>query len=87
MNIEQITTRNWVNENPLRRWRTDQKPKVSMMDAAAKVGVSMMSVQLWENGGMTPAPENMHRIAEIIGTSVDRLTEAWQGWRDGRPQA
>lgn len=34
---------------------------------AVRVGVSLMSVQLWERGGTKPSQENLERLKHVLG--------------------
>ena len=39
---------------------------LSQMDLAAKVGVSLVTIQLWEKGVTTPNPENMEKLKNAL---------------------
>jgi transcriptional regulator with XRE-family HTH domain len=76
----------WIEANPLRTWRKANGE--TLMSAASAVGVSMMTVQLWENGGMRPSDENMAKLAALPGmaTCTGALETAWDSWTNQRPQ-
>jgi transcriptional regulator with XRE-family HTH domain len=76
------TFKQWVDQCPLRRWRYSFSPHVSIMEAAARLGVSMTLIQLWERGVHIPSGENMCRLQELIGT--DTVAE-WAEWFHTRP--
>jgi DNA-binding transcriptional regulator YiaG len=39
---------------------------LSQMGLAVAVGVSMVTIQLWERGVTTPNPENMAKLKEVL---------------------
>jgi transcriptional regulator with XRE-family HTH domain len=43
-----------------------KKSKISQIDLAAKVGVSLTTIQLWERGAMNPNEENYKRLLEAL---------------------
>ena len=51
------------------------KAKISQEKLAELVGVSRQAVTKWESGQSAPSTENLFRLAEIFGTSVDILTK------------
>ena len=38
----------------------------SQVDTAVKIGVSLMTYQLWEKGAMKPNPENLPKLLEVL---------------------
>lgn len=40
--------------------------KLSQVELAAKVGVSLMTIQLWERGAMNPSPDNMEKLLNAL---------------------
>ena len=46
---------------------------------ARLVGVSCVSVSQWENGKNLPNVNRLHELAEILGTSVEKLLEEKAG--------
>lgn len=70
----------WVAENPLRKWRTENRS--SMQLAAANIGVSISMIQWWERGVHTPQGENMATIVEMVGPGTQ---EAWINWLNSKP--
>lgn len=77
-------TRNWMEENPLRRWR--KRNELSMMDAAATLGVGLSSVQNWEQGAYQPNEESMPKLADLLGVKPETLTRQWREWYRDRPR-
>lgn len=39
---------------------------LTQMELAVKVGVSLMTIQLWERGVTTPREENMNKLKEVF---------------------
>lgn len=68
----------WLEQNPLKQFRTTQEPKpLSRMAVGAMLGVSHMSVQMWENG-TKPNEENLQAIGRLIGsTDIEAEWDAW----------
>ncbi len=50
-----------------------QKARLSQEKVAELIGVSRQAVTKWESGQSTPTTENLFRLAEILGTTVDSL--------------
>ena len=48
---------------------------LSQERVAELVGVSRQSVTKWESGQSAPSTENLFRLAEIFGTTVDMLLD------------
>lgn len=40
--------------------------KLTQMDLAVKVGVSLMTIQLWERQVTTPKEENLNKLKEAL---------------------
>jgi|LGOV01.1.fsa_nt_gb transcriptional regulator with XRE-family HTH domain len=40
--------------------------KLTQIEAAIKIGVSISSYRLWEQGGVKPSPENEARLIEVL---------------------
>jgi len=70
----------WVETNPLRRWRHERG--YSYMKACALIGVSMTVMQMWERGVNPPNPANMHRLNTVVGKGTD---VAWARWLERKP--
>lgn len=71
----------WADENPLRRKRNDLG--LSILAAAARLGVSPSAVQQWESGAQTPArDDSWTTLREFCGTTVERR---WREWLAARP--
>ena len=51
------------------------KAKISQEKLAELVGVSRQAVTKWESGLSSPSTDNLFRIAEVLGTTVDILTK------------
>jgi transcriptional regulator with XRE-family HTH domain len=76
---EQMTYDDWVEQNPLRRWR--KGAGLSIMRAAVTLEVTVTTIQSWERGAVTPSHENFERIADTTGTNE----AAWTRWSNRRP--
>lgn len=76
-------TGEWVESNPLRRWR--QREGLSMMDASALLSIGMSTVQHWETGAHHPSPAKMERLASAFGVQTPTLARTWREWYDRRP--
>jgi len=71
----------WVDKNPLRRWR--HAKKISIMRAAVALDVTMTTIQVWERGSATPSEENMAKLEEVVGNGTSR---AWTRWANKQPE-
>jgi len=47
-----------------------EKKKLTQIDVAKAVGVSVASYRLWEQGGGKPKPENMEKLKKVLGINV-----------------
>lgn len=75
----------WKKQNPLRKFRINHD-NISRMRLAAYMGVSMNTVQFWENGSSTPKEENFKKIAEVMSTPEEKVKERWDNWLNKKPQ-
>ena len=71
----------WVAQNPLRAWR--KANGVSIMEAAARLGASMTSVQLWEKGVNVPNDGNFAKIAVLVRAAG--VKRRWADWYNRKP--
>ena len=53
-------------ESELRRRR--KALKISQIELARMVGVSLMTIQMWERGATTPKPENEEKLEGVLST-------------------
>ena len=53
--------------------RLRNKKKMTQQQVAAKLGVSPVTVSVWELGRRVPEPHVFPRIAQLFGTTVDNL--------------
>lgn len=58
--------------HPLRRWRTEQDPKVTLEALADQIGSTKASLSRVETGDIRPAPDLMNKIVEATKGAVDR---------------
>ncbi len=51
-------------------WEDIKKLRVekgyTQMEAARKIGVSVVGYRLWELGGVTPNPKNMKKLKKVL---------------------
>ncbi len=53
-------------ESELRRRR--KVLKISQIELARMVGVSLVTIQMWERGAATPKPENKEKLEGVLST-------------------
>lgn len=71
----------WVEQNPLRVWRTEHNK--SQHWAGAQVRVSLATIQNWERGTSSPRRQNMRMLEQL--TRDPLLESKWNGWAISRP--
>lgn len=77
----QVEQKQWIENNPLRRYRKENK--LAVVNIAPTLEVSTNTIQAWEMGAKQPAPENLERIGKLIGDR--QIDSTWESWRDERP--
>lgn len=55
--------------------RARNKKKLTQQEIAQELGISQQAYAQWERGISSPNPENLRRVAEALGVSVNYLTE------------
>lgn len=65
-------------ENPLRAWRTEHK--VTQTQAAIKIGVSMVTLSLWERGAFQPGDDRWIDIGRVMGENAEDVRYRWSEW-------
>lgn len=73
--------REWVQSNPLRRFRQDNK--LSINDAASMLDVGISTIQAWEGGVYTPNEQHMRSLAELVDDPS--LPRRWADWNATKP--
>jgi transcriptional regulator with XRE-family HTH domain len=73
--------REWIDANPLRRWRADQN--MTLAEAGVLFQVSSNTILRWEQGAMQPELDRMATMQLIIKGSF--LTD-WRTWWNERPR-
>lgn len=76
----------WVERNPLRRWRNRPENQLTMADVAGRMRVAFTSVQLWETGGRTPSSKACEQIAELMGRTPEQVYDAFARWYRQQPK-
>jgi transcriptional regulator with XRE-family HTH domain len=76
--------REWIERNPLRKWRAAQD--LTMADVASMMNVAFASVQLWETGGRFPSDDALGRMSELTGRSPGTLSRSFARWQGGQPR-
>lgn len=78
VNIERFKV--WMDQNPLRKFRIEEQ--VTYMELASILGVNTFTIQNWERGGSMPTPENMSKIAKVVGGTA---IKDWARWLANKP--
>lgn len=78
-----LQVQDWVEQNPLRRWRKGPS-RLTIMQTAALVGVSSLAIQMWEAGNSTPRSEHMRALARLM--DQPDLPFLWASWKQERPE-
>lgn len=76
--------RAWVEKNPLRVYRT--REGVTLMAAAALLGVGISTVQAWESGARLPSSEQYDGLATVTAGDATKLAAAWERWHARQPR-
>ena len=69
----------WIEQNPLRRWRKDNR--ISIQAASGMLHVSLSTIQLWE-AGTEPNEQNMEKLTRVLGPNAPRR---WKAWLEANP--
>ena len=56
-------------------YRLRKKAGLSQAELGAKLGLSNKAVSKWESGKAKPGVDTVHRLADILGVSVDDLLQ------------
>lgn len=59
-----------VAEN-IRRYR--RLRDMTQEELSGQIGVSLKTIQRWENGGRSPRLKDMHKLSEVLGVSSDEI--------------
>jgi DNA-binding transcriptional regulator YiaG len=73
----------WLEDNPLRKFRKGSKSKLKLHELAAMLGVSGYTIQRWESGMFKPNEESMEKLKRIIGEHVE---SEWNIWWSSKPE-
>lgn len=72
----------WIEANPLRKWRKEQK--LAIMAVAGMLSVGFSTVQTWETGAHWPKPDSFEKIGRLL--EDDNIEETWKAWLDKKPE-
>lgn len=73
----------WIKSNPIRKAR--KKHDLTLTQAASIIGVSLLSLNLWEQGNAQPKPENLNRAARALKIAPEEMEAQWKEWDKRRP--
>jgi len=76
-----MTTKEWVESNPLRTFR--KANRLSLMEIASRMGVGLSAIQTWERGVHIPTGPNMGNLSAIMEDA--ELEKKWAEWYEARP--
>lgn len=74
----------WKNKNPLRKFR--DKNDLTRTRFAGHLGVTVNTVQFWENGTTQPNENNLEKIAIVMQISPEKLKAEWVDWLENKPE-
>lgn len=66
------------DRNPLRVWRTAHG--MTQTQAAVKIGVSMATLGLWEQGAFQPGDDRWPEIGRVMGEDGQAVRQRWADW-------
>lgn len=69
--------KDWVDQNPIRAWRLSHTPKLSILEAAERIGVGMSMVQMYERGVHKPGPDRNDALTELLGKDWSKRWDKW----------
>lgn len=69
----------WKSKNPLKAYRKQEG--LTQPDLAAIVGVSVYTIQRWEDGSVSPSGENEVKLGKLI----EGFSDQWNEWKDNKP--
>lgn len=73
-----MTRDEWIDLNPLRKWR--DKKSLVQGDVSAAMGITTQTVKLWERGETRPSEDHMTKLGEVTG--IKTLGKVWAKWFD-----
>lgn len=71
----------WLDQNPLKQWRLENK--LRQRDIGAALGMGFHVVYQWESGMSYPPKHRMDALVAL--TKDEKLAEKFQKWRSERP--
>lgn len=70
----------WKANNPIKVFR--KATGISQPDIASIIGVSVYTIQRWEDGAVNPSEENVFKLGKLI----DGFSDQWKAWRGSKPE-
>lgn len=77
-----MTLEDWIEANPLRRWRKERG--MSQGDVARALPMALMTVSNWELGVTRPKATSLEKIGAMIGES--KIKQIWSDWLARMPK-
>lgn len=74
--------KDWIDRNPLRAWRLAHDPKISILEAAERVGVGMSMIQMYERGVHKPGASKDDTLTKLLGAD---WSSRWDKWLASKP--
>lgn len=69
----------WKSENPLKLYRKQEG--LTQPDLASIIGVSVYTIQRWEDGAVSPSGENEIKLKKLI----QDFSVQWDEWKNNKP--
>ena len=84
MSIETMLAeqKQWIEQNPLRRWR--QQHGITIDQASSLIGVNCRTIQIWEHGSGIPSGRSLLKLQQTLES--DQLIGQWMGWMQLKPE-
>lgn len=70
--------RELIRKNPLAVWRSEHS--VTLSELSTLTGISISTLQRYENGANTISPDKIEIFRDIIGDGFDVFVEEYSDW-------
>jgi transcriptional regulator with XRE-family HTH domain len=74
--------REWVESNPLRKWRLDQGH--TQADVGNAIGMNFHSIYNWETGMASPDSRQLLKLSSLMNNK--NLAKEWVKWHQDKPR-